>query len=229
MTMERRTFAISEVLLFELDDISKYFNIKKTTIVRMAVCHGIERLRTKTVYNEAKNKYETATGYLPVRDHRKRVKRKYEIVLPEETWKELKDVMEDVEYKLEEHIPVGELIERFISIELRKFKNIYDEYTSAEDIENISKYTTLCNEVKVPNLLYRTVEQNKQKTEIEDTELEKYLLVCGAIQEHTYQTFDTIDTDVDLLNEIDKLGLNRLKALTLIRYLLACNLITWKL
>lgn len=226
--MERRTFAISEVLLFELDDISKYFSIKKTTIVRMAVCHGIERLRTKTVYNEAKNKYETVSGYLPIRDHRKRVKRKYEIVLPEETWKELDAVMESIEYKLEEHIPIGEMIERFISIELRKFKNIHDEYRSAEDIKDISKYTTICNKIKVPNLLYRTVEQNKKITEIEDTELEKYLLLCGAIQEHTYQTFDTIDTDTDIFQEIELLNLDRLKALTLIRYLIASGRLVWK-
>lgn len=226
--MERRTFAISEVLLLELDDISKYFKIKKTTIVRMAVCHGIERLRTKTVYNEANNKYEKIAGYLPVRDHRKRVKRKYEIVLPEKTWEELNDVMEDIEYKLEEHIPVGEMIERFISIELRKFKNIYDEYNDIDDKKDISGYEKICGKMEIPKLLYRTVEQNREKTEVDDTELEKYLMLCGAIQEHTYQTFDTIDTDVDVLREIELLNLDRLKALTLIRYLIASTKLVWK-
>lgn len=214
--MVKRTFKLSYGILEKMDDISDYFHINKATLARFAIYHGIERVKN---------------GYIPVRDHHKKQKKKYEISLPEETWLEFFEMMDSIRYKVEEHIPDGEMIEIFLSIELRKFMNIIEYHESnVEDdtLYDLSKSELFEVQAEIPSLLYKRLKSEQRKVGIMSTQLGKYILISGAIQEYVQQDFDTVDTDVDLLNEIDKLGLNKLKALTLIRYLIASNRIIWK-
>lgn len=214
--MIKRTFKLSYGILEKMDDISDYFHINKATLARYAVYHGIERVKN---------------GYIPVRDHHKKQKKKYEISLPEETWFEFLEMMNSIQYKVEEHIPDGEMIEIFLKIELRKFVNIIEHHESNvgdDTLYDLSESESFEVQTEIPLLLYKKLKSEQRKLGIMSTQLGKYVLTSGAIQEYVQQDFDTIDTDVDLLNEIDKLGLNKLKALTLIRYLIASNRIIWK-
>lgn len=214
--MQKRTFSISHITLEKLYEISEVFHINKATLARIAIYHGMEKVKN---------------GYLPVRNHHKKHKEKYEISLPEVTWREFGIMMNDIEYKLVEHIPDGEMIEIFMEIELKKFANILDEYEKKLDADNLyspSDYEAVTINAEIPILLFEKLQNTQESIGIKQTQLGKYITVCGAIHEYTQQEFDTIDTDLDLLNEIQVLGLDRIKTLTLIRYLIKNNRIVWK-
>lgn len=214
--MQKRTFTISHTLLEKLYDVSEGFHINKATLARVAVYHGMERIKN---------------GYLPIRNHHKKHKEKFEISLPEETWVQFGMLMDDIEYKLDEHIPDGELIEIFLEIELRKFKNMLDEYEKKLNEDNLYSFSdckTMSINAEIPVMIYDKLQVKQEQIGIKQTQLGKYIIACGAIQEYTQQGFDTLDTDADLLDEIQILGLDRMKALTLIRYLIANNRIIWK-
>jgi len=214
--MYKRTFSISHILLDNLRQISSFCGINIATISRMAVYHGIERIKN---------------GYVPVRDNHKKTKQKFEITLPEETWAEFSEAMESIKYQLEEHIPDGEMVEMFLNIELQKFMNLYDEYEKEAEkgkYYNDEDKAKISANTEIPILLYDKLERKQKKLGIKQTQLAKYLLLCGGIQEYFLSEVHTINTDVDLLNEISILGLDKVKALTLIRYLIANNRIVWK-
>ncbi len=218
--MYKRTFSISHILLDNLRQISSFCGINIATISRMAVYHGIERIKN---------------GYVPVRDNHKKTKQKFEIILPEETWAEFSEAMESIKYQLEEHTPDGEMVEMFLKIELQKFMNLYVEYEKeAEKEAEKGKYyndkdkAEISTNTEIPRILYDKLERKQKKLGIKQTQLVKYLLLCGSIQEYFLSEIHTIDTDADLLNEISILGLDKVKTITLIRYLIANNRIVWK-
>lgn len=238
--MQKRTFKISQIVLETLDIVSKRFHINKATLARMAVYHGIERVRMRKVENRETGRYEENYGYLPVRDHHLKHKIKFSITLPEETWIEFFVVMDKIEEGLEthmndrEHIPHGEMIELFLKIELRKFKLLLDEYEEKKeeetDYDNFYRYNeneTMNMDIDIPVLLYDEMKMKQERIGIKHTQMGKYLGISACIHEHFRQDFDTIDTDVDLLREIDILGLDRLKTMTLLRYLIESNRIVW--
>lgn len=214
--MYKRTFSISHILLDNLRQISSFCGINIATISRMAVYHGIERIKS---------------GYVPIRDNHKESKQKFEIILPEETWAEFSEAMESIKYQLEEHIPDGEMVEMFLKIELQKFMNLYDEYEKEAEKGNYYKdknKAKIFTNTEIPILLYDKLERKQKKLGIKQTQLVKYLLLSGSIQEYFLSEVHTIDTDADLLNEISILGLDKVKTITLVRYLIANNRIVWK-
>ncbi len=214
--MRKRTFNISHIVLDNLRQISEDLNINIATLARFAILHGIERIQN---------------GYRPTRDHHPKIKRKFEILLPEETWIKFEKLMQDVAYQIEEHIPDGEMIELFIKIELQKFMYIYEEQDKLSNNGIIYKFSntdTISVDCQIPTLLYDKLIDKKEKIGIKETQLAKYVTLCGTMQEYGLQHFDTLDTDADLLKEIEKLSLDRVKTLTLIRYLIANNRIIWR-
>lgn len=214
--MQKRTFTISHTLLEKLYNVCEGFHINKATLARIAILHGIERVNN---------------GYLPRRNHHKKHKGKFEISLPEETWINFGMMMDSIEYKLDEHIPDGEMIEIFLEIELRKFVNMLDEYEKNLDENNLYSFSdceTISISTEIPIMIYDKLQNMQNQIGIKQTQLGKYIVACGAIHEYTQHEFDTLDTDIDLLNEIQMLGLDRVKTLTLIRYLIANNRIIWK-
>ena len=214
--MQKRTFTISHIVLDDLHQVSEHFHINVATIARLGILHGIEKIQN---------------GYRPIRDHRKKIKRKFEVSLPEKTWMLFENEMQRITYEIEEHIPNGEMIELFIRIELQKFMLFYEEQDIQEErgvnyqLDDANIISVNC---EIPSLLYDKIQEKKEKISIKDTQLAKYLMTCGVIQEYGLQHFDTLETDADLLKEIQVLGLDRVKAITLIRYLIANDRIVWK-
>lgn len=238
--MQKRTFKISQIVSETLDIVSGRFNINKATIARLAVYHGIEKIRTRTIFNEKIGRYEENYGYLPVRDHHRKSTVDLEIHLPEDTWTEFFIAMDKIRQGLEdklidgEPIPDGEMIELFLKIELRRFKLLLDEYEEKKeeetDYDNFYKYNKnekMNIDIDIPVLLYDEMKMRQERVGIKQTQMGKYLGISACIHEHFQQDFDTIDTDADLLKEIEILGLDRLKTMTLLRYLIESNRIVW--
>lgn len=214
--MRKRTFSISHITLDNLKEMSSFFKINVATLSRMAVYYGIKILES---------------NYVPVRNKGKKIKRKVEIILPEETWAEFSKAMDILKYRSEEYIPEGEMIEIFLNIELRKFLDFYNEYEKKAEESIKYEYNEtkeISVNVEMPILLYKKLEDECNKVKIKRTQLGKYLMLNSSIQEYFSIKYDTLDTDVDLLNEIKFLGLNRQKTLTLLRYLIANKRIVWQ-
>ena len=57
--------------------------------------------------------------------------------------------------------------------------------------------------------------------------MNRYLAISGCIREYFEQDFNVIYSDADLLFEITRLGLDRRKTMTLLKYLLESNRIVW--
>jgi hypothetical protein len=200
-------------VLDDVAEICKFFKITQETFFRMAVYHGIERMDN---------------GYIPKRNYKRDVTSKIEIELPDETWLEFDTVRKYCESNNEtqiEHVPDGKLIELFIIAELRKFKNVYDDFETYNTKHDSSKIKL---EISIPSVVLSEVEDIKNNTEISDEQFVKYLFINGLISEYTIEDFSVMESDLDLLEEIEKLGLNRLKTFTLLRYLLANSRIIWK-
>ncbi len=221
--MYKRTFSISYITLDDLKEMKNFYGINKATFSRMAVYHGIKQLKS---------------GYVPVRKKQKGTKRKFDIELPEETWAEFNKAMEILGERTKEHIPDGEMIDIFLNIELKKFigyykknEEIYEKRMEKEN-GNLSEYTQKIDisvNMNMPELLYEFLEDKRRKINIKQIQLVKYLMLSSSIQEYNSIRFDTLDTDADLINEIEMLRLDRQKALTLIRYLIANERIVWKI
>ena len=129
----KRKLSISRIVLSNLQEISDAFKISKSTFIRMAIYHGIEKIQE---------------GYRPYRIPRNDIKQKYNITLPEETWNLFDDAMfliqEELEYidnntsykvdkmkhKSEHKFTHGEMIELFLRIEIDKYNELVKEIAS---------------------------------------------------------------------------------------------------
>ena len=68
----------------------------------------------------------------------------------------------------------------------------------------------------------------KSEVGLIENQLWRYLLTQGLAKEFTTKETASIFSDYDILNEIDKLNIPRLKAFTLIRYLIENDILVWR-
>lgn len=212
---KKRTFSISKSLLIRLDVLHDSFGINRATFVRMAIYHGLEKIES---------------GYYPYRKkyQRKPEKKKCEIALPEATWEKFRKSMDALRYKLEEHIPDGEMIELFIKIEIKRhenFKNLYikDESEDVDDWYLFDEKQHITVKADIPNIFYDKIKEQIKETGLKETQINRYILANGLLQECCHTNFTTIDSDRDLLQYIEAIGLDRYKTITLLKNLIQAN------
>lgn len=209
----KRTFSITKAVLEKLGVLNDCYHIEKSSFIRMAIYHGIERINN---------------GYYPYRNHnlKKMEKQKYHVTLPEETWNAFEDMKEKAEYKLEEKIPDGELIEMFIRVEIKGYLEFVNQCYKDDKLDDamlFEKTTPITVTADIPNILFF-----KYKNEIESTGLlggkvGKYLITNALLQECCHTSYEMIDTDADLIRYIDACGLHRYKTLNLLKNLIKSN------
>ena len=231
--MRKRRFSIWQITKENLGQVSDYFKINQATIARMAIIHGIDKLKDRKVFNAKTKKYEKMIGYRPIEDRRKIVKTKLDISLPDETWQEFDKIMDTVYYRDNDkkNVPYGKMVDLLLQIELRKFVAILDENEMLNEHGLYYSFTVKKRfdvRTEMPMMLYKKIKNRKNKIGVTDTQMGKYIACCGMINEHTHCSHDTLETDADILNEIEILGLDKLKVLTLIRYMIASGRIEWK-
>lgn len=220
-----RQFNIQEETLDNLEYVCKVFKITKETFMRIAIYHGIRRM---------------INGYRPKRLSETGSKRKQKITMPNEAWTALDNVLNKTGSKY----PVGKLINTFINIELQQFIyytdpeaycNIYEIYKDKTD--NMDNAETAKSKqdrtikkdisVDIPEELFNEVCLLESFAGIRADQAWRFFLNRGLLDEHYSTQIDTIQSDEDLLEEIDILGLNRQKTFTLLSYLLKNKRITW--
>lgn len=219
-----RTLLLSEALLKKLDVLHDNYYVDKSTFIRMAIYHGLENIKN---------------GYYPYRNmHIKEMHRKkYKVTLPEETWEKLELVKENIKYipydetpditmNEIQNIPCGELVEMFVRMEIKaymEFTNIFLKDDEVDDLELFNENKELTFSVKVPMIFYNKLEDIQNRTGLGEKKVYRYL-VNNALFDECYKTnVKAIDTDADLIRYIDILGLNRYKAITLIKTLVQSN------
>ena len=196
-----------------IDVICDSFCMNRSTFIKMAIYHGIEKI----------NK-----GYIPYRNHaiKKYSKKKYEIVLPEETWVEFENMMKKIEYKVEEHIPDGEMIELFIRIEMKRARYLYNLFMKDDDIDDSflfdEKYPITIT-ATIPNIFMEKICDIEKVTGLQEININRYLVINALLQECCQEHFVTIDSDADLLKHIEMVGLDKYKTLILLRNLIQAN------
>ena len=144
--------------------------------------------------------------------------------LSQDTWELLDYIINKVRYTWKEFIPIGELVNIFIDIEIKEFKQyqkLSDEYN--RDHSCIPVYLKL----NVPYKLHSHINAIEDMTGSDSTQLWKYFAYRGLMDEYLFKDTDSIYTDIDLLYEIKELGLSRQKTMTLLRYLIKSGRITW--
>lgn len=260
-----RTISVAKNTVRNLQAVSDIYSLSKTTIIRMAMYHGIKRLEN---------------GYRPVRDLHRKKKTKLKIELPIELW----DLFEQIVYSIDweyisdrildkplKRIPDCELITMFIDMELQPFLSVIyrynnykvkldedkkeelddDEYNnknaeriSIDELIFSSKYKKYENDkrkkrknndnicyvkidAEICDDLYQKCLETKDNVGLTRNQLWRYLLAQGLSNEYTTRESACILSDYDILNEIDKLNIPRLKAFTLIRYLIENNILIW--
>ena len=209
----KRTFSLSKAVLKKLDVLHDCYNIDRATFIRMAVYHGIERIRN---------------GYYPYRNHNLKTleKQKYNVVLPEETWEILKEAKKAIKYQLEEPIPDGEMIELFIRMEIKgyvAFTNQYLKDDEADDFEIFGEDEEIRITATIPKVFYDKMQEEICVTGLGAGKVGKYLITSALLQECCHTSYEMIDTDADLIRYIEACGLNTVKTLTLLRNLVHAN------
>lgn len=200
--MGTRKFKINTSTLAKIENVKDCIGIDKDTIACMAVYHGIQNMKSgfRPVYIKKKMKEEN--------------KQEFKVRLPKEIWK----IVE--QYRSELKMPLGELIEILLDTELKKYKNIimemqeYSESNSDVDMEKIEIY------IKVPKLIYENITGKEKVFNLKHSQLVKYILLNGIIEEEVYSGCGTIPFDADIIEEIEKLHLNPIKAATFAAFLL---------
>lgn len=213
MGHKTRTFLISNAVLKKLDIIHDCYHLDRATFIRMAIYHGIEQI---------------SNGYYPYRNHNlKKMKRqKYNISLPEETWKIFKKAKESLKYKLDEHIPDGEMIEMFIRIEIKGYVAFVNKYTkddTIDDSELFDETETVKITATIPNILYRKFEEEIESTGLCKGKVGRYLITNALLRECFASNYEMIDTDADLIRFIVACGLDIHRTITLLKYLMEAN------
>ena len=142
-------------------------------------------------------------------------------------WNELYRIQQESKDKWMECIPDGELISLFIDMELSRYKKLVD-YETDEDKPNnwkieLSRGVTYAERRKiaitVPDEVNKELQQRMDLSNVSEIQFWKYIVAQGIMQEYNMMHFDMIYTDVDIIQAIDKLGLPRVKTMTLLAYL----------
>jgi hypothetical protein len=206
-----RTISIAETSMNDLSEISQIFHITKSTLIKISIEHGLKRLQH---------------GYLPLRDKRKKRKNKIKITLPDAEWIKFQKAKNDLKWKLRNPITDNELITIFIEIEMSSFMQYIKQ---AERNPSYSLYNSkeITGTFDVPEHIYAKLKQIQNNTGVLDSQIWKYMLASAFTQEYLFKDIKSITTDLDLLEEIEQLGLNRVKTFTLLKYLIANNRIIW--
>lgn len=207
--MKARTFSISEDTFNNINEICNVFDLTKSTLYRIAIYNGIKRI---------------GNGYQPTRDHRKKKKLKVKMNVAQDIWGLLDCIINKVRYTWIEFIPIGELVNIFIDIEIKEFK----QYQKLSDEYNrIHESNTVYLKLNVPYKLHSHISTIENMIGSDATQLWRYFAYRGFLDEYLFKDIDSIYTDVDVLYEIKKLGLSRQKTMTLLRYLIKSGRITW--
>lgn len=209
----KRTFSLSNAVLKKLDVFHDCYHIDKATFIRIAIYHGIERIRN---------------GYYPYRNHnlKKLKKTKYNVVLPEETWELFKIAKEGIKYNLEEPIPDGEMIEMFIRMEIKgymAFVNKYLKDDNIDDFEIFGENEEIEITAKIPKIFYDKIQEEVCVTGLGAGKVGKYLITSALLQECCHTSYEMLDTDADLIRYIDACGLDRYKTINLLKNLVKSN------
>lgn len=244
-----RTFSISHITVAYLQEVVDTFKISKATIIRMAIYHGIRRLENgyrpvRDLNKEDKKKKSKLKIQLPENLWELFEKTVYSI-----EWNYIND---GVLGNALERIPDGELINLFIDIELQPYLSViytYNSYKVNPDDTNYNKNAEKlsidevdgvrnCDKNKNQNTIYINADltdyfynaclEMKSEVGLIENQLWRYLLTQGLAKEFTTKETASIFSDYDILNEIDKLKIPRLKAFTLIRYLIENDILVWR-
>lgn len=231
----KRKLSISRIVLSNLQEISEAFKISKSTFIRIAIYHGIEKIHE---------------GYRPYRIHRNDIKQKYNITLPEETWNLFDDAMfliqeelentnndntsyraDKMKHKSEHKFTHGEMIELFLRIEIDKYNELVKEIENNDHMDNkmlLEEQERVYFTADIPMVLYDKYCDIKELTGLQDTRIGRYLIIKSLMNEYLQKDYQSIYTDADLLRYIEALGLDKVKALTLISNLIQADKIVLK-
>jgi len=240
--MQERKFSLQEETLDNLEDVSKTFGITEATIIRIAIYHGIRKM---------------LAGYRPDQLAINGSIKKKVVAMPVDAWNVLDRMIEQVkkltpEYKMPS---IGKLINIFINLELQQFiyycdpeaylnSNYYTLYSQEdkEDVEILNPEKLQVNHtsqsasgntinkeitISVPEELYNEVCLLEEMAGINADQAWRFFLNRGLLDEYYGTQIDTIQTDKDIIDEINKLGLPRQKVFTLLSLLLKNKRITW--
>lgn len=215
----KRVIAISGNLYEEVVALAQYFHIDRSTIYKMAIIHGMQQLDN---------------DYIPKQGKKRDITQKIELWLPQTMWDEfysLKDTSNEALDELNTNyncsykpISDGKLIEMFIDAEVRSLKNAKERLNPSNKTKNISI------RLDINASLYDEIQLLKEEAMISDSQMYKYLLIKGLVTELLYPDVEIkfLGTDLDIYYEIQRLGLDKHKAITLLRYLIKNDRIIWK-
>lgn len=236
-----RTFSIAEDSYNNVCEICNVFHITHSTVYRMAIYNGIKRI---------------INSYLPMRYPKNKRKIKKKVSIPQDGWDLFDLTVEKVKYNWNEFIPDGELFNIFLDMEVRHFhkylqpdsanehhrkeklsdavpaevKRLY-EYLQQNASDKGEKYDEdtipVSFTVDVPKAIYEEIEIAQQVSGVAVSQVWKYVTYYGLLDEYNMNDVHMIFTHKDIVEEIDTLGLPRLKAFTLLNYLIKSGIITW--
>ena len=200
------------------------YYVDKSTFIRVAIYHGLENIKN---------------GHFPYRNiHiRELYRKKYKIALPEETWEELEWAKEYIKYvpfnetpdeKMNEiqNIPCGELVEMFIRMEIKAYMEYTNGFLKDDTVDDLALFNEnqeISFLVTIPMVFYDKLQNMKKRTGLGEKKICRYLVINALFDECYKSNVKAIDTDADLIRYIDSLGINRYKALTLIKTLVQSN------
>lgn len=212
-----KTLSISENTYNNLKEVTSQFSLSEATIIRTAIYHGIFRLEN---------------GYIPIRDHTYKRKKRKAISLPPNTWDSIENHRKKLNETLKrdshlkklklESIPIGELINILIDIELKPFVDYQKE---SQEYKSLNK--TIYIKVDIPQHLYKKINTEVYHAGINHTQAFNYYLYKGLIDEYLSLNNHFTLNDFDVLNEIRYLNLDPNKVMTLLGYLIKSNRIKW--
>ena len=239
-SLKRRRCALTGSLCEQLLVLETRYGVKQNDIIRIAVCHGIQKL--KNGYRPYRNfnvaKWRKATGV------------QKEIYLPASTWEELDklaktgtDYMKtSIQYELEEHIPYGELIEMFIRLEIKGLSAFLEKIDPSHEewedrwmeenihhiqgkVNNLFEKETMTVNVTIPAVFKKKWDQIQKDTGLDKDTIGSYLMLQAMFHEYCYCDFTTVDRDADVipLIEANLLGKKKFEVLNVIKILMQAN------
>lgn len=196
----------------QVDIIAEWTKLKKETIYRMSIYHGIESIKK---------------GFLPEKrkmlpddsQHAQHV----DIPLSREMNKEIEDILAE-KYCRDNKITKTALIEQFVVMEINRLNAQFIDSINSDDTINSDDKTTINIRIEVPKIIKENILDLADKINIADNQLYKYLLLTGyfrCIDETLIEAF-VFDSDVDII--LDKLGIEQTKAVTLLQYFTYSNI-----
>ena len=225
--MRKLTVKIDDRLVERVGEVIRKLGVTKKIIYKMAILHGI-----KMVNN----------GYVPIyRPERKTTLTTIEIELTDEIYNELHEektclseyvkyntdippiAVSEIEEKIyKEKITLGQLVERMIEAEI---KLLEETIRKREFNEENSK---IFNSLMIPSAYIDEVKDIAEMSGLYEEEVYSYIIIRGISEEIQLTNFDLLGTDAELLYLIDILGLDKIKTMTLLNYMIKSNRLTWK-